>query len=745
MAGVRASSIAPAAWRVEPQRNIIAGVMAAVVTLPLSMGLGALAVAPLGPEYVGRGVYAGLYAAAFLGLISVIAGARGVAIYAPRSLVSFMIASVCADLVAGAGWLPRNDPEIVMAAVFLTLALAGVFQLAFGLARLAQVVKFIPSPVMAGFQNAAAVIITLSQLHLLLGLTAMPALRGWPAALPAVKPLAIAVGLVTLALVFLGPRITRRVPPLLIGLVGGTLLHYALAAAGFGTLLGATLGDIPARLPDGHEIAAIVVLTQLPGFVGVLPSIVAAAATIAIVASLDILISAKVLENLSGQRGNSTRELLCIGTANSIAPLFGGIAGSISLASSTANYASGGRNSLSLLTHALLFLLMVPLLAPVLGFIPRAVIGALVVYTGLQLFDRWTIQLVKLFARRKIANWQNAAVDLAVIGFVTVVALAGEVAMAVAAGVAITVVIFTLRMSRGVIRSVRYGTDVQSRRARDPTETALLQAHGRRVLALELEGPMFFASAEMLYNRIDAAIAEDVRFVVLDLTRVTEVDSTGARILLQACDRMKNANVALALCGHEEHPQTASLLRDHGVAERLTSERLFPDMDRALEWAENRLLAGLKSEGAVPVDFPFELLDIARGLGAAERATLQAAMRTREFAAGETVFEQGEEGDALFLIVRGSASVRVARSEGGDRRLVTFSPGTVFGEMALLDRGTRSATVNADEPLSCYVLDRASFDAIAEAHPRIGMALLANLAREVTSRMRRANLAMAQR
>src|SRR5204863_1661977 len=135
-------------------------------------------------------------------------------------------------------------------------------------------------------------------------------------------------------------------PPLVTGLIGGTALYYALSALGFGAHLGPTIGAIPVSVPDGHQLAEIMAVTVRPGFLQALPGLILGAATIAVVASLDVLMSAKVLENLSHQRGNSTRELLCIGTANSIAPLLGGLAGSISLAPSSASFRSGGRNSL---------------------------------------------------------------------------------------------------------------------------------------------------------------------------------------------------------------------------------------------------------------------------------------------------------------------------------------------------------------------------------------------------------------
>jgi CRP-like cAMP-binding protein len=98
------------------------------------------------------------------------------------------------------------------------------------------------------------------------------------------------------------------------------------------------------------------------------------------------------------------------------------------------------------------------------------------------------------------------------------------------------------------------------------------------------------------------------------------------------------------------------------------------------------------------------------------------------------VFSRGDEGNALYVIASGSASAWL-----GDTRLMTFSKGTFFGEMALLDRERRSATITADGALVCYVLERAAFDQLARTHPRAGLALLANLGRELARRMRRTN------
>ena len=733
----RTFTAVPPVWRQDPRGNLVGGALAAVVTLPMAMGLGALAFAPLGADFATRGVIAGLYSAGFLGLVALMLGARGVAIYAPRSLVSFMIASVVADTIVGAKWLP-HDRQTMVAALFLLLALSGAFQLAFGMARLARVVKFIPTPVMAGFQNAAAITIVLTQLHVLVGLESRPQWRDWPAAWQHAHPLSLVVAAATLLAAFQGARITRRVPPLVLALAAGTALYYAIDLLGFGAQLGPTLGAIPSGLPDGRVFSDMLGLTLLPGFAAAAPALVAGAASIALVASLDVLISAKIVENLSKRRGNATHELISIGAGNIVAPVLGGIAGSISLASTTTAMKGGARNSLALLVHALLFLVLVPLFGSLLGHIPRVVVAALLVNAGILLVDRWTLQLVRRVAARGSVHWATICVDLFVIVLVAAVALAGAIVAAVLIGMAVAAIVFTLRMSRGVIRREQYGDIVQSRRTRASADAALLARDGRAILAIELEGPLFFGSAEALHNRVDAAIAEGVKYIVLDVSRVTELDSTGARILLQAEEKLRGTPCRLMLSGADARPELAALMAGHDVTQSFAAGRMFPDLDRALEWCENDLLASQR--GMMPAEeHAFERLDLVAGMAPREREAVFAALQRCEYRAGEAVFRQGDEGDALYIIARGSASVRLESRGALDRRLMTFSQGTFFGEMALLDREKRSATIIADEPLVCHVLRRSAFEDLARNHPLAALGVLTNLSRQLSFRMRRAN------
>ncbi|MSQ50919.1 MAG: cyclic nucleotide-binding domain-containing protein [Betaproteobacteria bacterium] len=739
-------SVLPPAWRGLGSVNITTGLVASIVSLPMSMGLGILAFAPLGPEYVSTGLIAGLYAAAFLGLVAVLFGARGVAIYAPRSLVAFMVAAVATEVAAPNYWpaLRAGDPMLLPCALLLILAMAGVIQMLLGFARLGRMVKFIPAPVMAGFQNAAGFIVLYSQLYLFFGLEAKPAMLEWVAALAQMKPLTLAVGIVSLALIFHGSRISRRVPPQVVGLLGGTLLYYLLLLLGMGDGLGATIGDIPFLIPDGRYFGGVIAVTALPGFGDILPSMLIAALSLAIVSSLDILVSAKVVETLSGMRGNSTHELIKIGAANAITPLLGGVAGSISLATTTANIKAGASNSLSLLAHAVTFLVLMPVLIPVLGYIPKVVIAAVIVHAGYLLFDRWSLLLLKKILARETVHWGLIALDLAVIAVVTVIAITGEIPIAVGLGILVSVAVFTQRMSRGVVRGVQSGTHLRSRRTRDESDVALLAEHGGKIILMELEGPLFFASAELVVNRIDSAAFDGARYIIIDISHVNEIDSTGARLLSQAHQRMRAVAGFLAFSGEFANPRMTSTLRDHGLLDLITRDRYFPDNDRALEWAENQILVQLRDEHSSATEENLGNFGITSGFTEAELGLLRANLERRSYAAGDVVCRQGDPGDSVFVILRGSASVRLCLkdTEGEalrDRRLVTFSAGTVFGEMALLDRGERSATVLADEDLVCLSLSRVQYDALASEHPEVALKLLANLGRELSLRIRLLN------
>jgi CRP-like cAMP-binding protein len=178
---------------------------------------------------------------------------------------------------------------------------------------------------------------------------------------------------------------------------------------------------------------------------------------------------------------------------------------------------------------------------------------------------------------------------------------------------------------------------------------------------------------------------------------------------------------------------------DLGVLAAIPPALQFSDVDRALEAAEDALLASLPDGGGASNPVAFEALDLLRDLRPEEREAIRGFLLERQFESGETVFRQGDPGRELFVITQGRASVQFDRAGAAPIRLATFASGTTFGELAILDQRPRSATVVADGPLQCLVLSEASFLAMQAREPDIAIRLLVNLSRELSFRMRRAN------
>jgi len=184
---------------------------------------------------------------------------------------------------------------------------------------------------------------------------------------------------------------------------------------------------------------------------------------------------------------------------------------------------------------------------------------------------------------------------------------------------------------------------------------------------------------------------------------------------------------------------TAARLADLGLAETVAAATRFEDVDRAIEWGEDQLLRdelGHPSQGA-----EVALADVGalRTLNAEDLAAVEASLHRREYDKGSVIFREGDPGKELFILTRGTASAHLRQADGGTIRLATFSPGTVFGELAILDAGPRSATVTADADLVAYVLTDAEFARLSARVPAIAIKLLANLTRELSARLRRAN------
>jgi MFS superfamily sulfate permease-like transporter len=717
--------------------EIAGGIAAGILTIPASIGYGVLALGALGEAYVAPAVLAGLYSAVIVTIVVLALGQWIPVNFAPRSMIAVLFAAMVADTIVPA---VREDPANVdrtLALVVLIVATGGVFQALFGMLRLGEAIRYIPSPVMAGFQNAVALLLLLAQVHALLGFrTPVPLLRvPWHAA--QIQPLTLGVGFVTFLVIWHGARLSRHVPPPIAGLVAGTALYHALMLMGFGAHLGPTLGTIPAVAPLLAPIALLPTLVDDVYLRAHWPSFLGAAGSLALVASLDTLLCAKTAEGMTGHRAPPSPLLLRAGAGNVVAGLVGAIPSGINLGSTSALSRAGGRTGLAPLVCALFVLAATVGLGPLIALIPRAAIAGVLAVVAVQLADPATLQRLVRLCRRRDQHWRVPALDLFVVALVAAVTIALDLLWAVSIGVAVAVFLFLYRMSRSIVRRTYRGDAVHSKRMLEPRLTEYLAEAGRCIVVFELDGPVFFGTAEKLAREIETAVRSDARFVILDLRRVNELDSTGAAILRQAARRLRSDGRHL-LFSHLEHNVLAvGAARDAGLTS--TPETVFADTDAALEWAADALIAGHCTLGAAQVELALRDIPVFAGLTDAERAFIGARLRRAHYKPGDVVIRQGDTDRSLYIVAHGTTTVRVS-AEGTQRqvRLASYARGTIFGEMALLDHQPRSATVTADNDVVCHVLSEAAFQALVAERPVIAVRLLANVARELSARLRHA-------
>ena len=728
------------AWLASARNDIVGGLMSAAVAIPLAMGYGMFAFVALGDAYFAHGVLAGLYTAIIVAAASVATGDRTTTVYAPRVITTFFLGSLVFTLAhSDAPIIRTGNVDHTLAIIFSIILVAGGFQALFGLIRLGTLIKHTPHPVMAGFQNAAALLLFLVQIGNVLGYGTHTRLAQLVPNLRSAKPLSVAVALVTMLAMWRARRVTASIPPLVAGLLAGTAAYHALSLLGFSSQLGLVIGSTPAATLGPWNLLAFAALIRQPRFPEIVPTIVMGALGLAIIASIDALLCAQLLSRPGDRRPGSNRQLVRLGLGNMAAASAGGITSGVNLGPSLINRAYGARTSLSVLVNAGAVLATTVLLLPVLAYLPRAALSAVIMVVAIQHVDPSTIHLVKRLSSGRVANRASLTLDLVVIVLVAALSIVLDIVLAVFVGIGIAIVLFILRMSRSLIRRTYRGDTVPSRRARNARQRAILAEHGRRIHVLELEGAIFFGTVERLADAIERAVADGARFLILDLGRVTDVDMTGGRLLSQIHADLATRGHHLLLASLKEHTHWGRMLRDLGVTTAEAGDRPFPDSDRAIEWAEDQVIAATVSDGAVTEAFAFADLDVFRDLSETELATVRAMLEARHYTTGDVVIVEGAEGSELFLVARGSASVRLRQEDGGVTRLASFSAGTVLGELAVLDRAPRSATVLADEELVCFVLTEAAFQELRARHPAIAIHLVINLAREVSGRLRRAN------
>ena len=289
-----------------------------------------------------------------------------------------------------------------------------------------------------------------------------------------------------------------------------------------------------------------------------------------------------------------------------------------------------------------------------------------------------------------------------------------------------------------VVRREVRGDVASSLRVRARRERDLLAQEGRRIALVELQGALYFASAERMMRRL-AALVEEIDFLVLDMRRLGSLDAAATRFLQEFVARAQAAGVRVAF---SELPAGCTVGEALAQVAEAAQVEVHATTDAALERCEEKLLDEMRHVSDL-TRFPLKEIDLFRGLDGEQLARLETVIQPMQFEAGAHILRSGERGRSLFVVARGTVSVLVASASGPPIRIGSIGPGQFFGEMAVLEGGTRAADVIADARVVCYGLTGDALEMLGREDPAILVAVLGNLAREFSLRMRRSNALIA--
>ncbi len=703
------------------------GATGAALALGILLPLAQLAFAALGHDALPHAIRSAFIGAIVGMLAASLVGGIALCNAIPRTSTCLIFAALVASLAA-----TGLDIDDILALTTLCVLASGVLQVIFGVIGMGSLVRYVPRPVVGGFVNGIAVLILIAQIAPLSGTVVRGASLG--RVLGEVHLGALVLGLGTAMVMWIVARKRPNWPAALIALTAGTMVYVAVLGwwpkVDMGPLTGTPDSGWP--LPDAWR--SLLDGTTLARDSAYLPQVAVSAAVMALIGSLDALLAAAATESALRIPYSPNRMLVGFGIANIASSAFGGLPVLYSNSLVITAYEDGARSRWSVVGAAALLLLLLLFGSQVLGVIPLAVSAGVMVIIAIGLFDRWTPGLVRqLIARKHPAEVRSS---LAIVAIVCVTTIVFGFVVSIGVGVALSLLLFIAGINRSLIRSVDDAGTTPSRRIYPADQAAVVRAQGSRVKIAALDGPIFFGTAETLRREV-GAIARGATFVILDLGGVGTVDASGAMALERLHRQLADGGTRLLLAGIAEGGRHARALRAYGHAMSMPDSDWFEDADQALEHTEWTALmqAGLVRSD---VERPVSELPLMEGLAPTQRVALEASMQRRRFAPGEILFRRGDAGDELYAVVRGS--VTLVEGSGADRaagrRIVSFRSGVVFGEVALLDGGARTATAICDVESIGYTLSRVDLEKLRQRDPDLAAQVLLNIARQISARLR---------
>lgn len=522
-------------------KDITAGVIVAIVALPLSI---ALAISSgVGPEV-------GLITAIIAGfLISFLGGSR-VQIGGPTAAFVVIICGIIEQYGTGG--------------LMVATLMAGAFLILFGIFKLGDVIKFIPFPITVGFTTGIAVTLFTTELNDFLGLdlkTGSEFLEKWQAYLTNLDKInwtSTAIGAIAILIIIGWGKINKKIPGSLIALLATTIPVYILQQNGMLTdvaTIGSKFTDIKSGLPMPH----------IPDMSSVnIPDLIQPALTIAILAGIESLLSAVVADGMTGDKHNSNQELIGQGIANICSALFGGLPATGAIARTAANIKNGGHTPVAGMVHAVVILIVLCVAMPLAKAIPMTTLAAILIVTSYNMCE------FKEF--REIAYTTKSDLSILILTFLLTVIF--DLVVAIEVGMVLAMFLFMKKMSD------TFNINTVSKVA----ETDTYKYINNEIMVYELAGPMFFgASTRFMETMKKMNVKSDV--LILRMTNVPIIDGTLLDSLSFVIDYAKRHHIVVLYA--ELQPQPHSVLVKFGCEERMGKHKFFDTMDDAFHYAED--------------------------------------------------------------------------------------------------------------------------------------------------------------
>ena len=525
-------------------KDVIAGIIVAIIALPLSIAL-ALA-SGVGPE---QGIYTAIVAGF---LISFFGGSR-VQIAGPTAAFATIVAGIVA----------KNGMDGLIVATLI----AGIILIIMGICRLGSLIKFIPYTITTGFTAGIAVTIVIGQLKDFMGLTYAPGtvtietmekVKAVIRFLPTINPMAVLVGMVSLAILIVWPLISKKIPGSLIAVIAGILMVRFLK------LNVNTIGDlytISSALPAFH-IPHITLETIRSEFSDGL--------TIAILAAIESLLSCVVADSMINSRHRSNMELVAQGIGNIGSALFGGIPATGAIARTAANIKNGGRTPIAGMVHSITLVLVLVILMPYAALIPMPTIAAILFMVAYNMCG------FKIFLHLCKTSPKS---DIFVLVMTFLLTVIFDLVMAIEAGMIAACVLFMKRMSdESEVRGWKYFDDEN-----DP-DAIELRSVPTQIRVYEISGPMFFGAADRM---AEITLKDFTKVLVIRMRGVPALDATAMHSLENLQEKCERHGVELVFSHVNDQPYHT--MQKDGFVDKVGADHFCAHIDDALAFA-NKLL-----------------------------------------------------------------------------------------------------------------------------------------------------------